>query len=303
MPIPSSATLSRRRSLPALRASRSMRTRTSPASVNFTALPSRLVNTWRRTARRRDGRHEPVGPATGVAFSRARGSRRTSSSSSARKSPPLPASAASSSRAKWRTSLRIASSPSRCRQCPQALAVTLAERCLAQQLGHAQDAVQRGTDLMAHGREKTALGAVGGFRLVLRPAQAGGAPLDLPTQRRGRRRAGGDRCARPGACPPGRWRRRRSRRVRGPPCPVAAARSPRRYAQRTSDMRHRWRVTRLWNSQLRPPPGCKGNCPSTRGWPGCRRPAGDRPPPGRWRSPARPDADARPRRLVAQGKA
>lgn len=35
---------------------------------------------------------------------------------------------------------------------------------------------------MAHGREKTALGAVGGFRLVLRPAQAGGAPLDLPTQ-------------------------------------------------------------------------------------------------------------------------
>ncbi len=70
----------------------------------------------------------------------------------------------------------------RCRQCPQALAVTLAERCLAQQLGHAQDAVQRGTDLMAHGREKTALGAVGGFRLVLRPAQAGGAPLDLPTQ-------------------------------------------------------------------------------------------------------------------------
>ena len=134
-----------------------------------------------------------------------------------------------------------------------------------------------------------------GWRCAARPADA---------TRRGRRRAGGDRC--------GAWRmssraaatasissRSRSTLSSRSGC----CRSPSAICPANSDMRHRWRVTRLWNSQLRPPPGHKGNCPSTRGWPGRRKPAGDRPPPGRWRSPARPVADARPRRLVAQGKA
>ncbi len=52
----------------------------------------------------------------------------------------------------------------------------------AQQFGHAEDAVERRADLVAHGGKEAALGAVGGLGLLLGAAQAGGAPLDPPLQ-------------------------------------------------------------------------------------------------------------------------
>ncbi len=56
------------------------------------------------------------------------------------------------------------------------------QRRLAQQLGHAQDAVHRRADLVAHGRQKLALRPAAGFGEVLRLVQVGGAPGHLGFQ-------------------------------------------------------------------------------------------------------------------------
>ncbi|MNF61600.1 hypothetical protein D3C84_432520 [compost metagenome] len=64
----------------------------------------------------------------------------------------------------------------------QALAVALAEGRAAQQFGHAEDAVERGADFMAHGGEEARLGQVGRLGVLLGPLQAGRAPLHQALQ-------------------------------------------------------------------------------------------------------------------------
>ncbi|MCY1424171.1 hypothetical protein D9M71_399080 [compost metagenome] len=68
------------------------------------------------------------------------------------------------------------------RQRLQPAPVLLAKRRAAQQFGHAEDAVERRADLVAHGGEEARLGAVGGFGFLLGATQAGGAPFDPPLQ-------------------------------------------------------------------------------------------------------------------------
>ena len=69
----------------------------------------------------------------------------------------------------------------RARRLVDGVAIGLLLGCLRrieEQAGHAEDAVHRRADLVAHGGEKAALGAIGGFRLVARLAQLHlGAPL------------------------------------------------------------------------------------------------------------------------------
>ncbi|MNO83774.1 hypothetical protein D3C76_750960 [compost metagenome] len=60
--------------------------------------------------------------------------------------------------------------------------VLFAQRRAAQQFGHAEDAVERRADFVAHGGEEARLGAVGGFGFLLGATQAGGAPFDPPLQ-------------------------------------------------------------------------------------------------------------------------
>ncbi|MCY1512834.1 hypothetical protein D9M68_473100 [compost metagenome] len=64
----------------------------------------------------------------------------------------------------------------------QPLAVALAEGRATQQLGHAEDAVERGADFVAHGGEETRLGQVGRLGVFLGPLQAGGTPFHQALQ-------------------------------------------------------------------------------------------------------------------------
>ncbi|MNY10481.1 hypothetical protein D3C86_1434650 [compost metagenome] len=60
----------------------------------------------------------------------------------------------------------------------QAFAIALLEAGAAQQLGHAENAIEWRAQFMAHGGEEARLGEVGRFGLILGPQQAGRAPLD-----------------------------------------------------------------------------------------------------------------------------
>ncbi|MNM98429.1 hypothetical protein D3C81_1109600 [compost metagenome] len=68
------------------------------------------------------------------------------------------------------------------RQRLQPTPVLLAERRAAQQFGHAEDAVERRADFVAHGGEEARLGTVGRLGVLLGALQAGGAPLDPALQ-------------------------------------------------------------------------------------------------------------------------
>ncbi|MCY1421430.1 hypothetical protein D9M71_370870 [compost metagenome] len=116
--MPSSITAKRRRWPFSSCARRFTSRRTSPSSVNFTALATRLLSTWRRNCsapRQASCTCGSMCRRRQVPFSSARGSSRVSTSSSSWRREKSSGSgwlAPSSSLAKLSTSLRIASSPS-----------------------------------------------------------------------------------------------------------------------------------------------------------------------------------------------
>ena len=159
MPMPVSLTSTRRhRAARRSRARRSTRTTTSPRSVNLTALPTRFVSTWRRRrgrrARRRARRRRsqavssspwraPAGRAARRCPRRARARSKSCSSSSS-----LPASIFEKSRMSLMTP--SSASPERAGGLDVARAASPSSVGVAQQLEHADDAVHRRADLVAH---------------------------------------------------------------------------------------------------------------------------------------------------------
>ena len=165
-------------------------TATPPASVNLMALPARLSSTWRKRAASPTtcpGSRSSTNDAISIPFACARGaSSSTVSSTSAdkRERPRLQIELAG---------LDLGEIENFLDQRQQRFARGLRrlgvgellgrQRRVEQQIGHAENAVERRADFMADHGEEARLGAVGGFGLVARASNARSASTRSVTSR------------------------------------------------------------------------------------------------------------------------
>ena len=178
--MPVSVTVKRRRDAgrrPARRTTTS--SRTEPSSVNLTALPARLISTWRRwpaSPRSASGtssahlrpRNAAAWRAPAAAGSAPMPSTRSRGENSTMSSLSLPASIAEMSST---SSTSASSAARRGLDRVEALALLGVQARGRQQLGHARKPVERRAELVAHVGQEAALGLVGAARFVGRAGQ------------------------------------------------------------------------------------------------------------------------------------